>query len=93
MGWYMSEKASVTLSGKVQKVIEPVFGEPEKAEITIEGADPLYAEIRIENSLENSAGEEVRLKKNDEVDVIVEADDSNTPPEDTKTLKAKRHTA
>jgi hypothetical protein len=39
-GESMTEKPSVTLPGKVEKVIEPVNGEPEKAQIAIEGADP-----------------------------------------------------
>src|SRR6266480_5794064 len=62
-GASMTEKPSVTLPGKVEKVIEPVSDEPEKAEISIEGADPLYREIRIENSLQDASGEEVHLKE------------------------------
>ena len=54
--------------------------EPEKAEISIEGADPLYQEIRIENSLTDENGDEVRLKKGAEVDVTVEAEKSATTP-------------
>jgi len=42
----MSEKPCVTLPGKVEKVIEPIADEPEKAQITIEGADPLYSVLR-----------------------------------------------
>lgn len=70
----MTEKPSVKLPGKVEKVIKPAAGEPEKAQIAIEGADPLYREIRIENTLKDSDGEEVHLKQNDEVDVTVETD-------------------
>ena len=73
-GERMTEKPSVTLPGKVEKVIEPVNGEPEKAQIAIEGADPLYRELRIENTLQDPSGHEVRLKEDDEVDVTVEAD-------------------
>ena len=47
--------------------------EPEKAQITIQGADDLYREIRVENTLENAAGEKVRLKPGAEVDVTIEA--------------------
>lgn len=47
----MTEKPSVTLPGKVEKIIESARpSEPEKAEISVEGADTLYREIRIENS-------------------------------------------
>ncbi len=70
----MTEKPSVKLPGKVEKVIKPAAGEPEKAQIAIDGADPLYREIRIENTLEDIDGEELHLKQNDEVDVTVEAD-------------------
>ena len=57
----MTEKPNVTLPGKVEKIIKPPDpSEPEKAEISVEGADTLYQEIRIENSLTDENGEEVR---------------------------------
>lgn len=48
--------------------------EKEKAQVKLEGADPLYQEIRIENSLETPSGEEVRLKAGAEIEVTVHAD-------------------
>jgi hypothetical protein len=58
------EKPNVTLPGKVEKIIKsPDPSEPEKAEISIEGADTLYQEIRIENSLTDENGDEFHLKK------------------------------
>jgi len=80
----MAERATVTLPGAVQKIIERP-AEPKKAEIAVEGADPLYKEIRIENTLEDEDGQEVELKLGAEVDVIVEAD-----PEDVKPKKDPR---
>ena len=77
----MTEKPSVTLPGKVEKVIKPVAEEPEKAQISIHDGDPLYREIRIENSLQDTSGKEVRLKENEEVDVTVEADGDSARPE------------
>jgi hypothetical protein len=77
----MTAKPSVTLPGTVEKIIQP--SEPnqaEKAQIAIEGADDLYREIRIENSLTADNGKEVRLKKGSEVDVTVEADPEATDP-------------
>jgi hypothetical protein len=77
----MAEKPTVTLPGTVEKIIksaEPT--EPEKAQIAIEGADDLYREIRIENSLTDENGDEVRLKKGAEVEVIVEAPPEATTP-------------
>jgi hypothetical protein len=48
----MSEKPSTTLPGTVEKIIKsPYPSESEKAQIAIEGADHLYKEIRIENTL------------------------------------------
>jgi hypothetical protein len=79
----MSEKHSVTLPAVVEKVIEsPCPGEPEKAQITVEGADDLYREIRIENTLTDENGDKVRLKPGAEVEVTVEA-----PPEATVVQK------
>ena len=53
-------------------------GEPEKAEISIEEADDLYREVRVENVLTDENGEKVRLKPGAEVDVILEADTDAT---------------
>jgi hypothetical protein len=57
-------KAKCDPAGEVEKIIKsPDPSEPEKAEISVEGADTLYQEIRIENSLTDENGNEVRLKK------------------------------
>lgn len=75
----MTEKPSTTLPAVVDKVIKPPSpDEPEKAQITVEGADHLYRELRIENTLTDENGEEVRLKPGAEVEVTIEA-----PPEAT----------
>jgi hypothetical protein len=67
------------LKGTVQKIIKPLSpGEPEKAQIDIDGADDLYREIRVDNELTGENGEKARLKQGAEVDVIVEADSSAT---------------
>jgi hypothetical protein len=77
----MSENPSTTLPGTVEKIIPPGPPEnPEKAQIAIDGADTLYREIRIENSLTNSNGDKVRLKKGAEVEVTVEAQPGGTVP-------------
>lgn len=71
-----SSKASTTLPGKVERVIppQPYTGEPEKAQIAVEGADHLYREIRVPNTLEDDNGQKVKLKEGAEVDVKIEAD-------------------
>lgn len=75
----MSDNPSVTLPGTVEKLIEsPHRGVPEKAEIAVEGADDLYREIRIENTLVDADGNEVKLKKGAAVEVTVEAEPAAT---------------
>ncbi len=69
-----AKKPSVTLPGTVEEIIEsPHPSIPEKAEISIQGADELYQEIRIENTLTDELGDELRLKKGALVEVTVEA--------------------
>jgi hypothetical protein len=71
-----TSKASTTLVGKVEKLIHPhpSSGEPEKAQIAVEGADHLYREIRVPNSLTDENGRKVKLEKGAEVDIKIEAD-------------------
>jgi len=74
-----NEKPSTTLPGTVEKVIKsPDPNVPEKAQITVEGAEDLYREIRIENVLTDEKGQIVSLKPGAPVEVTIEAD-----PEDT----------
>jgi hypothetical protein len=77
----MPEKPSVTLPGTVEKIIttpDPI--EPEKAQISLEDGDPLYREIRIENSLTDEKGKKVKLKRGAKVEVTVEATQSGIVP-------------
>ena len=75
------EKVAVTLPGTVEKIIPPIAnGEPEKAQISVEGAEELYKEIRVENSLQDASGNAVKLKKGAEVEVRIEADKQATKP-------------
>jgi hypothetical protein len=75
----MSSKAKTTKSGTVEKLVKAVDpSEADRAEIKIHDAEPLYQEIRIENSLKDTDGNEVQLKKGAEVEVHIEADKSAT---------------
>jgi hypothetical protein len=75
----MTKKAKTTKPGKVEKIIQsPVPDEPEKAQIAIDGADDLYREIRIENTLTDEKGQEVQLKQDADVEVTVEAEPEAT---------------
>jgi hypothetical protein len=84
----MIGKPKAKKRGRVKKVIKPFHpSEPEKAEIEIEGADDLYKEIRIENTLETDQGDQVKLKEQAPVDVIVEADPEATTPKKKDKIK------
>jgi hypothetical protein len=66
-------KPAVTLPGTVEKIIPPIHpSEPEKAQISVEGAEELYKEIRVENTLQDGKGAEV--------EVTIEADPEATEP-------------
>jgi hypothetical protein len=74
-------KPSVTLPGTVEKIIPSTHPrEPEKAQIGVEGADDLYREIRVENTLQDENGNPVALKPGAQVDVTIEANVSETTP-------------
>ena len=74
-----ANKPAVTLPGTVEKIIPPSpSGEPEKVQIAVEGADDLYKEIRVENTLQDKNGNEVRLKEGVEVEVTIEAEPEAT---------------
>jgi len=70
-------KASTRLPGKVQRLIKPHpdSGEPEKAQIAVEGADHLYKELRVPNKLVDEDGQAVKLKPGAEVEVKIESEE------------------
>jgi hypothetical protein len=75
------EKPSVTLPGTVDKIIPALTSsQPEKAQISVRGADDLYKEIRVENNLTDENGKSVALKAGAEVEVTIEADKADTTP-------------
>lgn len=75
----MTKKPKTTKPGRVVKVIQsPDPVEPEKAEIEVKGADPLYSELRLENALEDEDGKKVKLKQGAHVEITIEADPKET---------------
>ena len=71
----MSEKASVTLTGMVEKVVKsPLSSEPDQVQIAIEGEDRQYEAILIENTLTDKSGNEVQLRPGAEVKVTINAE-------------------
>ena len=72
------KRARKKMRAKVQKIKPAYAAQPEKAEISIDEADELYREIRVENRLTDENGNEARLKEGAEVDVNIEADKEAT---------------
>ena len=62
------------MPGTVDKII-PSSGpsQPEKAQIAVDGADHRYRALRIENTLTDEHGDDVKLRKGAHVDVTVTA--------------------
>ena len=73
------EKPSTTVPATVQKVIKPYYThQPEKAQIALDEGEDLYREIRVENSLQDEQGHEVRLKPGVPVEITIAADEEDT---------------
>jgi quercetin dioxygenase-like cupin family protein len=84
---HLMTTAKTSKSGKVEKIVKSVVpNEKDKAQIHIDDADPLYREIRIENELQNAAGETVELKPGAEVDVHIEADEADVEKKRNQTM-------
>jgi hypothetical protein len=67
-----SEQPTVTMLGTVDKIIPPPrSSEPEKAQISIQGARRPHRDVRIENTLLDENGDDVKLKKGAHVEVTV----------------------
>ena len=66
------ERPSTTMPGTVDKIIvSPGAGQPEKANIAVDGADHRHRDLRIENTLTDEHGDDVKLKKGAQVEVTV----------------------
>ena len=66
------EQPSATVPGKVDKIIPSrTPSKPEKAQIAVKGPDRRKQDLRIENSLTDEHGDDVKLKKGARVDVTV----------------------
>ena len=66
--------ASVTLLATVEKVLPANCAEPEKIQISVDGCDELFSELRVENTLKNEAGDSVTLKRGAQIEVTINAD-------------------
>jgi hypothetical protein len=71
----VAEHPSTTMPGTVNKIIPPPRpSQPEKAQIAVDTAGRRYRDLRIENTLIDEHGDEVRLKKGARVEVTVTAE-------------------
>ena len=71
----ISEQPSVSMPGTVHKVIPSVrAGQPDKAQIAVDEADHNYRDLRIENTLTDEHGDDVKLKKGAHAEVTVTAE-------------------
>ena len=69
------EPPSATMPGTVEKIIPPPRpSQPEKAQIGVDEADHGHRDLRIENTLTNEHGNDVKLKKGAHVEVTVTAE-------------------
>jgi len=70
------EPANTIMPGTVEKLIPSVASsQPEKVQIRVDGADLGYRSLRIENSLIDEHGDEVRLKQGAQIEITVAAKD------------------
>jgi len=67
--------ASTIMPGTVEKLIPSVGSRLEQAQIRVDGADLGYRNLRIENSLTDEHGDEVKLKQGAHVEITVAAKD------------------
>jgi hypothetical protein len=65
------EQPSTSVPGTVDKIIPARSSQPEKAQIAVDGPDHQYGDLRIENTLTDEHGGDVRLKKGAHVEVTV----------------------
>jgi hypothetical protein len=73
-GARISEQPSTTMPGTVVKIIPPRPNQPEMAQITVDVTDHGHRDLRIENTLTDEHGDEVKLKKAGHVEVTITAD-------------------
>jgi hypothetical protein len=66
------EKPSTTMPGTVNKIIPSLRpSQPEKAQIAVDGTGQRHRHLRIENTLTDEHGDDVKLKKGSRVEVTV----------------------
>jgi hypothetical protein len=88
----IAEQPSATLPGIVDKIIPPSRpSHTQKAQITVYGANRQYRDIRVENTLTDENGNDVRLKKGAQVEVTVTAEPKPSVATTRKRVQPTRH--
>ena len=68
-------RPSLSMPGTVEKIIPSRRpSQPEKAQITVDGADRPHRNLRFENSLVDGHGDDVKLREGAHVEVTVTAE-------------------
>ena len=66
------EQPSTTMPGTVDKIVpSPRPSQPERAQIVVDRTDHRHRDLRIENTLTDEHGDDVKLKKGAHVEVTV----------------------
>jgi hypothetical protein len=85
------EQPSAIMPGTVDKIIpSPRPSQPEKAQIAVKGADHRDQGLRIENTLTNEHGDDVKLKKGAHVAVTVTAEPKTSIAADNEGSRSTR---
>ncbi len=86
------EHPTVSMLGTVDNIIIPRENQPEKAQIGVDGADQRFRNLRIENTLIDEHGDEVKLKKGELVEVTITAEPKTptaAPSQDSEPIRRK----
>jgi hypothetical protein len=75
------EQPSTTMPGTVDKIIPSRRpSQPEKAQIAVDRTDHRHRDLRIENTLTDEHGDDVKLKKGAHVEITVTAEPKSRLP-------------
>ena len=76
------EQPSATMAGTVEKIVpSPRPGQPEQAQIAVDGAAHRYRDLRIDNIFTDEHGDDVTLEQGAHVDVTVTRHSRRQPPQ------------
>jgi hypothetical protein len=87
----IAELPSTSVPGVVRRIVPPNrLGQPEAAEIGLDAPDERNRDLRIENTLTNEHGQDVKLKRGARVDVNITARDQTSIEEPSAIVPSTR---